>query len=263
MPPVKTSREMRYSSPGNRDMAPKIRNEVNGVLLVDKPMDWTSHDVVNCMKHRFNLSRIGHCGTLDPLATGLLVVLMGKATKLQDRLMSESKVYQASMRLGVESDTEDSTGNLVSTSDVSSVTEASLRAAMSGFMGKVKQIPPMVSAIKKDGKPLYALARKGITIEREPREIEIYSLEMTSCSLPDADFTVHCSKGTYVRTLCADIGKALGVGAIMTGLRRVKCGDLPVDKAYTVEQIKSWELDDLRGAVMPPECFLPAAAERE
>lgn len=231
----------------------RIYNEVNGVLLADKGPDWTSYDIVNCVKHRFSLNKIGHCGTLDPLATGLLILLLGKATKLQDRFMGEAKVYEGSIRLGIETDSEDISGETIATHDTTGISEAMLRDAMSAMTGEIMQVPPMVSAIKKNGRPLYELARKGITIEREPRSVTIFSFELLSCSLPDATFRVHCSKGTYVRTLCADIGKKLGCGGIMTALRRVQCGHFKVDKAYTAEQFKSWELSDLQSAVIPVE----------
>lgn len=226
---------------------------LNGALLVDKTGDWTSHDVVNLVRHRFHLDKVGHCGTLDPLATGLLVLLLGKATKLQDSLMGQDKVYVATMRLGVETDSEDCTGEVTATHDWSSVTEEQVRATGKEFLGDQMQIPPMVSAIKRNGQPLYKMARKGEVIEREPRPIHIAGLDITGISLPDVDFTLTCSKGTYVRTICADWGRKLGCGGHMLALRRTHSGKLSVDGAVTPEEIKGWELPDLERHVMSLE----------
>jgi len=226
-------------------------NEIDGLLLVDKPMDWTSHDVVNCIRSRFNLSKTGHCGTLDPIATGLLVLLLGHATKLQDRLMSEDKVYTGTMRLGVETDSEDRTGAATATADASGVTPEQVRTIAARFLGPQRQTPPMVSAIKKDGKPLYKLARKGEVIERESRPIVIHALELSRIALPDVDFRVHCSKGTYIRTLCGDMGRALGCGAHMLELRRESSGSFQVADAVNMDAIKSWELPEFVQHVQP------------
>ncbi|MDQ0290489.1 tRNA pseudouridine(55) synthase TruB [Oligosphaera ethanolica] len=232
-------------------MPRRTMNEIDGLLLVDKPMDWTSHDVVNCIRSRFNLSKTGHCGTLDPIATGLLVLLLGHATKLQDRLMSEDKVYTGTMRLGVETDSEDRTGVVTATADASGVTPEQVRTIAARFLGPQQQTPPMVSAIKKDGKPLYKLARKGEVIERESRPIVIHALELSRIALPDVDFCVHCSKGTYIRTLCADMGRALGCGAHMLELRRESSGSFQVADAVNMDAIKSWELPEFVQHVQP------------
>ena len=233
-------------------MTQKTRNDINGILLADKGQDWTSFDIVNCVKHTFHPAKIGHCGTLDPMATGLLVLLLGKATKLQDTLMGKSKVYEGALRLGLETDSEDSTGTVIAQHSPSAITGEMLAQAVQRMVGEQQQIPPMVSAIKKNGKPLYELARKGITIQREPRTITVFSFELLSVNLPDATFRVHCSKGTYVRTLCADIGHKLGCGAIMTALRRTSCGDFHVDDAHPIETIRTWSLAQLQQALLPP-----------
>lgn len=225
-------------------------NDVSGILLVDKPQDWTSQDAVSCIKHRFHLKKAGHCGTLDPMATGLLVLLFGKCTKLQDSLMAKDKVYSASMRLGVETDTEDATGNVIAVHSIEGIDDNAVRKSAQSLIGELMQTPPMVSAIKRNGKKLYELARKGITVEREPRKISIFSIEIERISLPDVDFTVHCSKGTYVRTLCADWGRALGCGANMTALRRLKSGEHSVEDAYTIDTIKGWELPQFQAALV-------------
>ncbi|MBR0459188.1 MAG: tRNA pseudouridine(55) synthase TruB [Victivallales bacterium] len=241
---------------------PRLQNVVDGILLVDKPQDWTSSDVVCCVRGRFHLSKVGHCGTLDPLATGLLILLLGKATRLQDRLMGEDKVYEGSLRLGVETDTEDVTGQEIARHDASSVSLEALCMAAQSFLGEIEQIPPMVSAIKKDGRPLYKLARKGVTIEREPRKITIRAFDIQEANLPDASYRVACSKGTYIRTLCADLGRKLGCGAIMTALRRTHSGRFDVADAVTMEQIKSFDLEALRQAVLPLERVLEDDALR-
>lgn len=230
---------------------------IDGLLLVDKPTDWTSHDVVNCVRRRFQLRKVGHCGTLDPLATGLLMLLLGKATKFQDRLMSEDKVYAGSLCLGRETDSEDRTGQTIATADPGGVTEADVLAAASQLEGSIAQIPPMVSALKKNGRPLYELARQGKVVERAARQIQVHSFAITQFRLPEADFLVHCSKGTYVRTLCADLGKALGCGAHMTELRRLQSGQFQVLDAVNIEQIKAWEWDDLQRQVIPLEKLFP------
>lgn len=225
-------------------------NDISGILLVDKPQDWTSQDAVSCIKHRFHLKKAGHCGTLDPMATGLLVLLFGKCTKLQDSLMAKDKVYRASMCLGIETDTEDATGNVVAEHSIEGIDEEAVRKSAQSLIGELMQTPPMVSAIKRNGKKLYELARKGITVEREPRQISIFSIEIERISLPDVDFIVHCSKGTYVRTLCADWGRALGCGANMTALRRLKSGEHSVENAYTMDTIKGWELPQFQEALV-------------
>ena len=235
---------------------PRFHNEVDGVLLVDKPQDWTSSDCVCCARGRFHLAKAGHCGTLDPMATGLLVLLLGKATKLQDRLMSETKVYEGRLLLGVETDSQDSTGVVVAERSPASVTEQMLRECAQTFVGEIKQVPPMVSAIKKEGRPLYKLARQGVTVEREPRTVTIHSFEITSCQLPEAEYRVQCSKGTYIRTLCADLGERLGCGAIMTALRRTRSGSLRVEDAIPMEQLKEMTLEELRSVVLPVETVL-------
>ena len=217
-------------------------NDISGILLVDKPQDWTSQDVVSCIKHRFHLKKAGHCGTLDPMATGLLVLLFGKCTKLQDSLMAGDKVYRASMRLGVETDTEDATGNVIAEHSTDGLSEDDVRRAALSMIGELNQIPPMVSAIKRNGKKLYELARKGMTVEREARRISVFSIEIGRIEIPDVEFTVHCSKGTYVRTLCADWGRKLGCGANMTSLRRLRSGAHSVEDAYGMDDIKSWDL---------------------
>lgn len=227
-------------------MPKRPRNHVDGVLLVDKPADWTSFDVVNCVRRHFDLDKVGHCGTLDPFATGLLVILLGKATRLQDALMAKDKVYTGTLKLGVETDTEDLTGNIIAEAPLpAEITEAQLQAIADSFLGDGEQIPPMHSAIKIDGKPLYKLAHKGETIERKPRPVRIDKFQLTAFRLPEADFEVHCSKGTYIRTLGADFGRRVGCGAHLTALRRQASGSHRVDQALALETLRGWTLEQL------------------
>ncbi len=223
----------------------------SGILLVDKPEDWTSHDVVNCVRRRFHLRKVGHCGTLDPMATGLLVVLLELATKLSGRLVNHDKAYSGVMRLGVETDSQDRTGEVVRRAAVDQVDEAAVRRAAAAFVGEQLQVPPMTSAVKIDGKKLYELARKGREVERPPRSIVIHDLEIAEVRLPDVEFLVHCSKGTYIRTLAADIGRELGCGAHVDRLRRLRSGPFQVEDAFSMEQIKQWEREDLFAAMIP------------
>lgn len=217
----------------------------SGVLLVNKPKDWTSHDVVAFIRSRFNVLKCGHCGTLDPAATGLLVVVLGKFTKLSQKFSGEDKTYEGTILLGTETDSQDMDGNIIRQNDWSAVTEAQLRDTFASFVGDIEQIPPMVSAVKKGGERLYELARKGQEIEREPKPISIYSIDISRVALPYADFTVNCSKGTYIRTLCADVGAKLGCGAALYRLNRLRSGEFSLDDAVDIETIRQWTQDDL------------------
>lgn len=223
----------------------------SGVLLVDKPEGWTSHDAVNCLRRRFRLKKVGHCGTLDPLATGLLVLVIGRATKLSSRFINDDKVYSGVIRLGVETSSQDRDGEITRRHEISDVSEKYVQEAVAGFLGEQKQIPPMVSAIKVNGQKLYKLARKGREIEREPRLVHIYDFTMESIQLPDIRFRVHCSKGTYIRTLAADLGNILGCGGHLHQLRRLRSGSFEVSDAVPMEKIKQWEREDLFEAMTP------------
>ena len=217
----------------------------SGVLLVNKPKDWTSHDVVAFIRSRFNVPKCGHCGTLDPAASGLLVVVLGKFTKLSQKFSGEDKVYEGTILLGTETDSQDMDGNIIRQNDWSQVTEQQLRDAFASFVGDIEQIPPMVSAVQKDGARLYELARKGQEVEREPKQISIYSIDISRVALPYADFTVECSKGTYIRTLCADVGTKLGCGAALYHLNRLRSGEFCLNDAVDIETIRQWTQDDL------------------
>jgi tRNA pseudouridine55 synthase len=209
----------------------------DGVLLVDKPAEWTSHDVVAKIRNHFKFNKVGHGGTLDPQATGLLVVLIGSGTKLSDRIMGGDKVYTGTIKLGTITQSQDTDGEVIEERDASGVTREQLEAVMTRYLGDIEQIPPMVSAIKKNGVPLYKLARKGEEIEREARKIHVFNFDLLSFENPYADFLVKSTKGTYVRTLAHDIGQDLGVGGCLSALRRTQSGPLSVERAYTMEEI--------------------------
>lgn len=218
----------------------------DGLLLVDKPTDWTSHDVVAKIRNHFKLSKCGHGGTLDPLATGLLVVLIGKGTKLSDRVMKGDKVYEGVMRLGVTTNSQDADGEIIAEKDASHITREQVEAVIAEkFMGPIEQIPPMVSAIKKDGVPLYKMARKGKEIERDPRKIEVFEFDVTDFENPIAKFRVKSTKGTYVRTLAHDIGNELGVGGSLDALRRTQSGPLDIANAHSLEDILKHDKETL------------------
>lgn len=224
--------------------------EPDGVLLVDKAPGMTSHDVVAITRRALNTKKVGHCGTLDPLATGLLIVVLGRGTKIQDLLMAEDKEYVGTMTLGVTTDSQDADGQPVETKPVPELTPAQLETAFAKYHGDLYQMPPMVSAIKKDGVPLYKLARKGQTVEREPRLVHVYAHEIQAVRLPEIDFRVVCSKGFYVRTYAHDIGADLGCGAHLKSLRRTRSGRFTLEKAVTVEELKNAPREALLGRIL-------------
>jgi len=229
----------------NRSRKTRESDPYDGILLVDKPTEWTSHDVVAKIRNHFRFVKVGHGGTLDPLATGLLVLLIGKGTKLSDRIMGGDKVYEGTIHLGVTTHSQDRDGEILAEKDASHITREQVEAATLNYLGDIEQIPPMVSAIKKDGVALYKLARKGVEIEREPRKIHIYSFEITGFENPFVHFRVKSTKGTYVRTLAHDLGNDLGVGASLYNLRRTGSGPLNIDKAHTMEEILACDRDTI------------------
>jgi tRNA pseudouridine55 synthase len=218
----------------------------DGILLVDKPKEWTSHDVVNYVRSAFKIKKVGHCGTLDPAATGLLVVVVGKATKVSQQLSGQDKVYETTMLLGTETDSLDMDGKVTAQNDSwKDLTTAKIKTAIKDFIGEQMQTPPMVSAKKKNGKKLYELAREGKVIERDPVPINISSITIEKIEAPIANFTVSCSKGTYIRVLCSDIGTNLGCGAVLKDLRRTQSGMFDIKDACTIEELKSWDQEML------------------
>lgn len=224
---------------------------MNGIILVDKPCGWTSHDVVGKLRGILRERRIGHSGTLDPMATGLLVVFAGRATRAVEFAEADSKEYIAGLRLGVSTDTQDTSGNVLNTCETLP-SKDELIAAANGFLGEISQIPPMYSAIKINGKKLYELARRGEIVERSPRKVTISRLELVGEDKCDYILDIHCSKGTYIRTLCSDIGDKLGCGGCMSSLRRVKAGVFSITQAHTMEQIQAAaDLGGLDGIIIP------------
>lgn len=208
---------------------------LDGILIINKPQGITSHDVVAKCRKILNTKKVGHTGTLDPLATGVLVVCVGKATKLVELLTCDDKIYEVEMKLGIQTDTGDITGEIVSTETVSRLTNA--EEIIKSFVGKQKQIPPMYSAIKQNGVKLYELARKGIEVEREARDIEIFDISDIKIKDDTISFKAHVSKGTYIRVLCEDIAKKLGTCGTMTKLNRVRSGKFSIENACEIDEI--------------------------
>jgi len=212
-----------------------------GVLAIWKPAGWTSHDVVAKARRLLRERRIGHTGTLDPAVTGVLPLCVGRATRMVEYLQESPKTYQATLRFGLATDTEDLSGNVIETGDASFLTQSMIEEAALSFVGEIDQIPPMVSAVKVDGKRLYELARQGLTVERKPRRVTIHRLDVLGVNAggerPELTFSVTCSKGTYIRTLCTDIGRKLGVPAVMAELVRTESAGLRREQCVTLEQI--------------------------
>jgi tRNA pseudouridine55 synthase len=222
----------------------------DGVLLVDKADGMTSHDVVAIVRRQLGIKKVGHCGTLDPIATGLLLLTIGRGTKVQDLLMSEDKEYVGTLTLGTSTSTQDRQGEVLETKPVPHFTEEQIRAAFDKFRGDFYQMPPMVSAKKHGGVPLYKLARQGKVVEREPRFVHVYRYTIDRIALPDVDFSVLCSKGFYVRTYAHDIGETLGCGAHLKSLRRTKSGRFDVANAISVAQIKSSAREEIAQRIL-------------
>lgn len=210
----------------------------------------TSHDVVAIARRSLGIKKIGHCGTLDPAATGLLMLVVGRATKIQDLLMSEDKEYVGTVTLGVKTSTQDAEGEVEEEAEVPDLSREDVDAAFGAFTGEFEQIPPMVSAIKKDGVPLYKLARKGQVVKRDPRPVYVTSYKISRVELPEVDFTVNCSKGFYVRTYAHDIGDKLGCGGHLSALRRTRSGKFTLERAITLKQLKEGERKELLAAMV-------------
>ena len=209
---------------------------MNGIIIIDKPQEWTSNDVVSRLRRVFNTRRIGHGGTLDPMATGVLPIFVGRATRGVEFFEHAEKVYEATLRFGLTTDTEDITGKTITECEVH-LTEEDLLAVLPKFRGDILQVPPMYSAIKVNGQKLYDLARKGREVERQPRPITIHELELLEFTGNEARLRVRCSKGTYIRTLCKDIGEALGCGGCMAALRRVEAGEYTLEGSIPLRQL--------------------------
>ena len=225
----------------------------DGVILIDKAEGITSFDAVAIVRRLFGTRQVGHTGTLDPMATGLLAVMVGRAVKASEYLTLDSKSYVATLKLGITTDTEDITGNILSKSESIPTPEA-VKKVCSGFVGDIIQVPPMYSALKRDGKKLYELARQGITVEREGRPVKIHSLIVEATDKAD-EYVLHvsCSSGTYIRTLCADIGSALGCGGVMATLRRTALGGFSLENAVTLDELKEMSENEREERVLPTE----------
>ena len=233
----------------------ELMQEPSGVLIVNKPAGITSHDVVGKVRRLYSTRRVGHTGTLDPMATGVLVVLIGRAAKACEYLAADAKRYEATLRLGLTTDSEDVTGNVLTTSEAIP-SNNDFYAVLPQFRGKIQQIPPMYSALKVGGKKLVDLARQGVVIERQPREIEIFALEARPTDTPsDYILDVRCSGGTYIRTLCADIGAALGCGGVMASLHRTETGGFSIENAHTLSQIEEMTPAERLGLLIPTEAL--------
>jgi tRNA pseudouridine55 synthase len=221
-----------------------------GVLLIDKEPDMTSHDAVAICRRQLKFKKIGHCGTLDPMATGLLMLVIGKATKIQDLLMCEDKEYMGTLTLGATTNSQDKEGEILEQKEVPAFTDEQIDLAFSEYVGKFEQIPPMVSAIKIKGVPLYKLARQGKEVKRDPRPVHITDYTLSRIALPEVDFTVNCSKGFYVRTYAHDIGQDLGCGAHLSALRRTRSGKFTVDRAMTAADLKTATPEQIQNSLI-------------
>lgn len=212
------------------------RRIINGLLLLDKPIGASSNAALQRAKWLFNAAKAGHTGTLDPLATGLLLLCFGKATKLAATFLDSDKTYRATVRLGVTTETADAEGSVLKTRPVD-VSRAQIEVVLTHFTGEIEQIPPMYSALKREGRPLYEYARKGIELERQPRQVTIHDLSLLSCEENQFEIEITCSKGTYIRTLAADIGESLGCGAHLAALRRTHIGQFDVADAHSLDEL--------------------------
>ncbi len=239
-----------------QNQRPKVpRRALDGVLLLDKPVGLSSNDALIRAKRLYLAKKAGHTGTLDPLASGLLPLCFGEATKFSQDLLEADKTYEATMRLGIRTTTGDAEGEAIETRDVT-CDQAAVEQALVQFRGEIVQVPPMYSALKRDGKPLYEYARAGQTVEREGRQVTIHALEVLACALPDVTFRVTCSKGTYVRTLAEDIGEALGCGAHLVMLRRTGVGALTLADSVTLDALSDALPDERDAWIQPVDALL-------
>ncbi len=228
---------------------------IDGVLLLDKPAGMTSNAALQKARRLFNAAKAGHTGTLDPMATGLLPLCFGEATKFAGGLLAADKRYAATVRLGVRTDTADAEGRILETRPVA-VTREQLEAVLARFCGDIMQVPPMHSALKRDGRPLYEYARKGIELERAPRAVTIHSLDLRSFEGDHIEFDVDCSKGTYVRTLAEDVGEVLGCGGHLTALRRTRIGSLHLEEAFTLDALGAMTPETREALLQPADALL-------
>lgn len=232
-------------------------NDFNGVIILNKPRGSSSHRMVSIVRRALDMKKVGHTGTLDPGATGVLPILVGTATRASDLLTAQDKRYRATVLLGTVTDTLDTDGEVIAENPVN-VTESDIRSIVSGFVGNIEQLPPMYSAVQVGGQRLYHLARQGIEIERKPRSVTIYSIEILSIDIPRVTIDVHCSKGTYIRTLAADIGDKLGCGACIESLTRTQSGDFLIENSVTPEQLSELsEKGEAESVIIPTDKLFP------
>ncbi len=242
--------------PNSQEIRPKkVWRKVDGVLLLDKPLGLSSNDALQKARRLFSAAKGGHTGTLDPLATGLLPLCFGEATKFSADLLDADKTYEAEIRLGVTTDSGDAEGQIIATAPAA-VTAADVARVLPAFMGDILQVPPMHSALKRDGKPLYELARQGIVVERAARPVTVHAIEVLACSEDFLRLSVHCSKGTYIRVLAADIGAALGCGGHLVALRRTRVGPLDLAAAVTLEALNASGEDERARFLLPLDALL-------
>ena len=242
--------------PNSQEVRPKkVWRKVDGVLLLDKPLGLSSNDALQKARRLFSAAKGGHTGTLDPLATGLLPLCFGEATKFSADLLDADKTYEADIRLGVTTDSGDAEGQIIATAPAA-VTAADVARVLPAFMGDILQVPPMHSALKRDGKPLYELARQGIVVERAARPVTVHAIEVLACSEDFLRLSVHCSKGTYIRVLAADIGAALGCGGHLVALRRTRVGPLDLAAAVTLEALNASGEDERARFLLPLDALL-------
>jgi len=225
---------------------------MDGILVVDKPQGFTSHDVVDFMRKRFGLKKVGHAGTLDPMATGVLVMLIGKCTSLSSSFMQDDKDYEGTMVLGATSDTGDAWGKITPSGESPVSDEESIKEVFASFIGEIEQKPPMYAAVKVNGSKLYELARKGISVDVPPRKIVIKRLDIISIEAPKIRFSVSCSKGTYVRQLAVDIGERLGCGAYLSELKRTRSGKFSISEAALIDELRALPAEELERRLSYP-----------
>ena len=230
----------------------RIRRNVSGIILLDKPLGFTSNAALQKVRWLLNAEKAGHTGSLDPLASGVLPLCFGEATKFSQYLLDSDKGYETLMQLGKTTTTADAEGEVLQTRPVT-VGRADIEAVLPKFRGQISQIPPMYSALKRDGQPLYKLARKGQEVVREPRPVEVFGHQISRVAVPEVDFTVQCSKGFYVRSYAYDIGKALGCGAHLSALRRIRSGSFTLERAVTVDTLKTAPREELFRAMLSLE----------
>src|SRR5215472_7687433 len=224
---------------------------LDGAILIDKPSGPTSHDVVDAIRRQFNIKKVGHCGSLEPNATGLLIIVLGRGTKLFERLMSDDKVYEGTIKFGESTNSYDADGELTASLPVPPLTLDELNEAAAQFIGDQMQTPPMVSAVKKGGVPLYKLARKGIEVEREPRLIHVYNFRFTNYQEPLGQFRLACTKGTYVRSVAHELGQKIGCGAHLATLRRVTSGKFDATQSTPLDAVLKLSPKELEQRVIP------------